>query len=266
MRKAGPNGMRVHPVDAVRGMNHHDAAASVHADQDVAGTPLRQMMHGAAPWLFHHEAPDSQNAYSPLFLLNLWIPLEQVTRPLCLMDRRSLDRRSHQLRFGLKVDSFLKRGGDRAINHIWSFLHESTQRWYFTSELCSNTAYVFDTLSTPHGSFILPGEDLAEARYRQLEAAIAALDKWDETALAGAVSGGRAAPGDAVTMPLGRAIAQMDALLDEVVPCAGALCRGEGAREWRARAVRAQQRVVRKSIEMRGIGFLTRDAWPFTHW
>jgi hypothetical protein len=266
MRRAGPNGMQVHADDAVPGMNHHDGAINVHADQDVGGTPLRQMMRGAAPWLFHHESPDGRNARSPLFLLNVWIPLEQITRPLSLMDQRTLDRQRHQLRFGLKVDSFLSRGQDRSVNHVWSFLHDHAQDWYFTSELDANTAYVFETLSTPHASIMVPGEDLAEAHYLQLDDAMAAIDARDAAALSRAASRGRRAPGDDVTAPLRRAIAQMGALLDEAARHAAALCRGEDDAGWRARASRAQQRVVRKSIEMRAVGIVTRDIWPFTRW
>ena len=85
-------------------------------------------------------------------------------------------------------------------------------------------------------------------------------------ALSRATSRERPAPGDDLTAPLRRAIGQMDALLDEAAQRAAALCRDEDGAAWRARAVRAQQRVVRKSLEMRALGIVTRDVWPFSRW
>lgn len=263
MRRAEPAGRPddTEPLDP----NGLDAAVNVHADQDVRGTPLREMLRGAAPWLLHHESPDGRNTWSPFFLLNVWIPLQQITRPLCLMDRRSLDRRRHQLRFGLKVDRLLERGAEQAVNHVWSFLHDDAQRWFFASELDAGTAYVFETLATPHGSFVLPGEELAAARSSQLEEALAAVDTRDEAALARASSRERPRPGADVTTPLRRAIARMDELLDEAGRRSAALCGGQDA-GWREGVRRAQQRVVRRSVEMRALGIVTRDAWPFSRW
>lgn len=85
-RREGPAGIdvRVGADDEV----HHGGAVNVHADQDVLGTPLRQLMRGRAPRILRHDAPDSANRRSPLMLVNLWLPLRQVTRPLALMDSR----------------------------------------------------------------------------------------------------------------------------------------------------------------------------------
>jgi hypothetical protein len=258
MRRCGPNRMPMNAGEALGDRNGLDGAAGVHADQDVGGTPLRQIMRGAAPWLFRHEAPDSRNRRSPLFLLNVWIPLDQITRPLCLMDRRTVDRPRHQARFGLKVDRLLRReDADRAFNHVWQFLHDDAQRWYFTSELGADRAYVFDTLGTPHASFVLPGEDLAEARYRRLDEVRAAIEARDPAAVARAATREASLPGDDVTAPLRRAIAEMDALLEEAREGAAALGRGEGAADWCERAGRAQARVVRKSIELRAVAVVT---------
>ena len=116
-------------------------------------------------------------------LINLWIPLQQITRPLVLMDKRTLDRGQHQLRYGLPTDAFLDRDEDRRVNDIWTFLYHDQQRWYFTSEMDSKRAYVFDTLGTPHGSCIVPGEELAERRYRLLDAAREAVHIGGEAAL-----------------------------------------------------------------------------------
>ncbi len=260
MRRAGPNGMRL--TDAVRqGMNDHEAAMAVHADQDVDGTPLRQMLHGLAPRLFHHDSPDRRNLRSRIFLVNLWIPLEQVTRPLALMDIRSLDRRAHQLRHGLPTDTFLRRRPDMRVNDIWTFLHDEAQRWYFTSELNAGTAYVFETLGTPHGALVLPGEDRAEARYRRITAAIAAVQRGDEPAAARALAADAEhdATSEPVTAPLRQAIAAMDAVIAEGRTMCVALCRGEDPAGWCARAARAADRVVRRSLELRAVALVTAD-------
>lgn len=250
IRRAGPNGLQVH--------GGHDAATAVHADQDVDGTPLRQILRGAAPWLFHHDSPDRANRRSRVFLINLWIPLAQVTRPLALMDRRTLDRRAHQLRYGLPTDSFLRRREDMRVNDIWTFLHHPAQQWYFTSAIGPRTAYVFETLATPHGSFILPGEDRAEARHTQLTAAIAAVHRRDPDALARALADHHdPAWREPATEPLRRAIAAMEAAIATGRAHAPALARGEGATGWCARAAAAAERVVRTSLEMRAIALRT---------
>jgi hypothetical protein len=256
LRTPGPNGM---PPVTADGEEALDGARGVHADQDVGGTPLRQIMRGAAPRLFHHDSPDGRNARSPLHLLNVWIPLDQVTRPLALMDGRTLDRPRQQLRLGLKVDALLGRGQARAVNHIWTFLADDAHRWYFASDMDARSAWVFETLGTPHAAIVLPGEDRAEARYRRLGDALAALDAGDAAGLARAASGERDAPAADVPAPLRRAIAEMDAVLDEAAGRADALGRGEGTADWRARAERARSRVVRKSIELRAVALVTRD-------
>lgn len=255
MRRAGPAGLSLAPGPS--GRNDHDAAVSVHADQDVAGTPLRQLLRGAAPWLFRHDSPDRRNLRSRLLLVNVWIPLDQVTRPLALMDRRSLDRRAHQLRYGLPTDRFLDRDERMRENDIWTFLHDERQRWYFTSGLDSNTAYVFETLSTPHASFVLPGEQWAADRYRRLTAAIDAVRRHDDVALAHALADDpeHADLPEPATAPLRRAIEDMDARLAEA---------RAGARNdlWLERASTAADRVIRKSLEMRAVGFLVRRGRP----
>jgi len=262
MRKAGPNRMPVSPAGAMSPMNDHDAARAVHADQDVLGTPLRQMLRGAAPWLFRHDAPDSRNGWSPLMLLNLWIPLQQITRPLALMDKRSIDRRAHQLRYGLATDAFLDRDESQRVNDIWSFLHDAGQRWYFHSELHADRAYLFETLGTPHGSFVVPGEERAERATRRLAAVREALERGDEPGLRRALEPTGGAEVEAGTAALRRAISAMESLLEEAGAHAAALCRGEGAPAWSARAARATDAVVRKSIEMRVVAVRTPRLWP----
>ncbi len=257
MRRGGPDGVSTGAAPEGPGsVNGHDAARIVHADQDVDGTPVRQILRGAAPWLFRHDSPTRRNRRAPLRLVNLWIPLDQVTRPLALMDARTLDRRAHQLRYGLPTDSFLAREGDRRVNDIWAFLHDDAQRWYFSSEMDARRAYVFDTLSTPHGSFVVPGEARAALRYRQLTAAIEARDAGDRDALRRAASAGErepAARASIATAALQRAVAAMEALLERARAGAGDLCQGTSGQEWRARAEEARRRVIRKSIELRAV-------------
>lgn len=258
LRRAGPGGARLTADAWAPGSNGHDAARSVHADQDVDGTPLRQLLRGVAPRLFHHDSPLHANASSPLFLVNVWIPLAQVTRPLALMDRRTLDRRAHQLRHGLPTDAFLRRRADMRINDIWTFLHAPEQRWWFTSDIGPTSAHIFDTLSTPHAAFVLPGEDRAAARRDQLLAAIAAVERRDLAAAARALAREADPRWQApATAPLARAIAAMESTIATGQAHAPSLCRGEGAIGWCARARTTANAVIRTSLEMRAIALLT---------
>ena len=250
MRTAGPNGMSL--VGArTSGMNGHSGAASVHGDQDVYGTPMTQLMDGRAPSLFLHDSPDGRNDDAAMVLVNLWIPLQQIVQPLVLADGRSIDRRRHQLRYGLATDAFLERDDDQAINDIWMFLHDESQQWYFRSEMDHRSAYVFNTLSTPHGAGVLPGEDVAEACYRALDAVEAAVARGDGTEVTEAASEpARAELPESTTPALRGAVAAMSALLDEAVTDPVAIA-GERAEEWTASARAARDRVVRRSLEMR---------------
>ena len=90
-------------------------------------------------------------------LVNVWIPLDQVTRPLVLMDRRTLDARRQQVRYGLPTDSFLEREESTRVNDIWTFLHDPAQRWYFNAEL---DAYALFRAALAH---LLSGGDAATA-------------------------------------------------------------------------------------------------------
>jgi hypothetical protein len=250
MRTAGPNGMSVVGPRS-NGMNDHGGATSVHADQDVFGTPLTQLMDGRAPSLFRHDSPDGHNRDAGLMLVNLWIPLQQITQPLVLADGRSIDRRRHQLRYGLATQTFLDREEDMAVNDIWTFLHSPDQRWYLRSEMDHRRAYVFDTLSTPHTACTLPGEDVAERCYRSLRDAETAVARGDAAACAEAVSPARH-PGTPIGVPLAlrRAIDAMAAVADEAHADPARVC-DEEAEAWLTRSRHARRRVVRMSLEMR---------------
>lgn len=250
MRTAGPNGMSLVGPES-QGMNDHGGATSVHADQDVYGTPLTQLMEGRAPELFVHDSPDGHNHDAPMLLVNLWIPLQQITQPLVLADGRSVDRRRHQLRYGLATDSFLERDEDQLINDIWTFLHDDAQRWNFRSQMDHRNAYVFNTLSTPHGAGTLPGEDVAEWCYRSLDAAEAAVASGDVDGLVAAVTAsGRPEAPVAMTPALRDAIDVMTAVLDDAAADPAGVC-GDRSTEWTATSQAARRAVVRMSLEMR---------------
>ncbi|HVM39958.1 MAG TPA: hypothetical protein VM618_04155 [Acidimicrobiia bacterium] len=250
MRTAGPNGMRIVGPEST-GMNGHGGATSVHADQDVYGTPVKQLMDGKAPSLFVHDSPDGHNHDASLLLANLWIPLQQITQPLVLADGRSIDRRRHQLRYGLATGSFLERDDDMAINDIWSFLHDDAQRWHFRSFMDHRSAYVFNTLSTPHGAGTLPGEEVAEQCYRALEEAESAVAGGNVAGLDEATS---AAAGIELPAPATPALTEaIGAMLDLLAEAAGApeaVC-GAQALDWTARSRAARRQVVRMSLELR---------------
>ena len=260
LRKAGPNGLKT-SAEKMTDMNGHGASQAVHSDQDVRGTPIRQIMRGAGPWLFRHEAPDGANRHSPVFLVNLWIPLQQITRPLTLMDQRTVDRRRHQLRYALPTDDFLQRDEERKLNDIWTFLHDDTQQWYFTSHMDAKRAYVFNTLGTPHGAFILPGEAAAEQRYLRLQTALVAIRRRDTETLANSTTPIIDALPVDTTAPLRQAIAVMDSLLEEAHGQSAALWARPNT-DWETRATNAMDSVVRKSIELRAVAIVVPDVWP----
>lgn len=254
MRTTGPNRLSlVGPRSS--GMNDHGGATSVHADQDVYGTPLVQLMDGRAPELFVHDSPDGHNHDAPMLLLNLWIPLQQITQPLVLADGRSVDRRRHQLRYGLATDSFLERDDEQVINDIWTFLHDDAQRWHFRSEMDHRSGYVFNTLSTPHGCGVLPGEEVAEWCYLTLEQAESAVASADVDELVEVTRAARPELPELITPALADAIDSMSSALDAAATDPVGVC-GERADEWTAASRAARRRVVRMSLEMRLVATL----------
>ena len=255
-RRGGPNGLDVNP-GGMDGANGHDAAGTVHADQDVFGTPLKQMMNGAAPDLFRHLTPDARNLDASLCLLNLWIPLQQITRPLVLMDRRTLDPARHQLRYGLPVTRFLDRDDERSVNDIWTFLPDPAQTWYFRSEMGPDQGYVFDTLGEPHGACILPGEEALEALHLDLGRACEAAAAHETATLSAIATAERPPLPDITTEPVRRAERRMSRLLREAGEDPAAVC--DGKSDWISRARSAMDAVIRKSIEMRLVATLIAD-------
>jgi len=254
IRKSGPNGLMVNPGEEVTEMNGHEAAALVHGDQDVYGTPVKQILKGMAPRLFRHQTPDGKNTKSPIFLLNIWIPLQQIVRPLVLMDRSTLNKQKHQLRLSIPTDSFLKRGEDQKMNDSWTFLPDKEQKWYFNSALDAKNAYVFDTLGEPHGTTILPGEELAEQYYLSLKQATEAIVNKDENVLKSATNIQPLALPVDTTLSLQNAINMMLALINEAHESNTHVL---AQTDWVKRAGMAMDSVVRKSIEMRTVAWVS---------
>jgi len=250
-RRSGPNGLDVNP-GGIDGINGHSGAQFVHGDQDVFGTPLRQLMHGAAPEMFRHLTPDGRNDDATTFLINLWIPLHAPVQPLALMDRRSLDAERHQLRYGLPVDGFLDRDDDATVNDIWNFLYDADQQWYIRSDMGSGQGYVFDTLGTAHGAAVLPGEDALEELYLTLQRACAALDDGDAEALRSIAAHPFTLrpPADA-TPAIRDAWQTMAALHGRVAE--------SDPDEWRTQAQAAMNAVIRRSVEMRLVATLVTE-------
>ena len=255
-RRAGPNGRDVNP-GGMDGANGHGGASTIHADQDVFGTPLKQMMKGGAPTLFRHQTPDARNDEASLFLLNLWIPIQQITRPLVLMDRRTLDQKRHQLRYGLPVTRFLDRDEESSVNDIWTFLPDPAQKWHFRSVMGPDQGYVFDTLGEPHGSCILPGEEALEQLYLDLGRACEAASSGDEGALREIAAAPLPALPEVTTGAIREAWLQMTELLSEAETQAAEIC--GSVEDWTSRAQAARDAVIRKSIEMRLVATLVSD-------
>jgi hypothetical protein len=239
-RCAGPAGIDL----GGRGMMaDHGGAAVVHADQDALGRPFHHLTRGWGHRLFRHESVDSANRRSPLLLVNLWMPLQQVTQPLAMMDTRTLDRSRDQLHYALPTEGILDRDAEHAQNDIWWFRHDPAQRWSFRSAIGLGDAWVFDTLSTPHGAFVVPGEEVAAEGFHLLDRAIAEVEAGRPVE-----TSPRLAVDAAGTDRLRAAIGEMQAALDDVpLPDSGAVT------AWLPRARRAQDAVVRKSIEVRAV-------------
>ena len=95
--------------------------------------------------------------------------------------------------------------------------------------------------------------------YLQLRAACEAFRGSDLAALRRATSSVAPRLASDTTAPLRESISRMDALANEAQTAE----QDEFLRtDWCERAERAMDRVVRKSIEMRGVAILTPNVWP----
>ncbi|WP_101756597.1 hypothetical protein [Oceanicoccus sp. KOV_DT_Chl] len=176
------------------------------------------------------------------------------------MDRRTLNKKKHQLCYSLPTEDFLERDESISANDIWAFLHDAEQRWYFNSDLDASSAYVFDTLGTPHGAVILPGEDVAEQYYLRLNSLIESVKRGNENEIDKLITFEPAVLPSDTTAPLRQAVVDMETLLHDFNQCQGDVKTMEG---WLENAGLAMDKVVRKSLEMRAVAVVTPDIWPF---
>ena len=131
------------------------------------------------------------------------------------------------------------------------FLHDPDQRWFFRSEMDHRSAYVFNTLGTPHGAGVLPGEDVAERCFRALEAGESAAERGDAPGLVDALSDlDDTQTPERATPALRRAIDGMLTLADEARADTEAVC-GPRSQDWVASSRAARRAVVRRSLELR---------------
>ena len=133
-----------------------------HADQDIHGHPIRGILRGFAPYLFHRR-------WSPLVLLNIWMPAQRLScQPLVLMDTSTLDERVHRHKYHI----FARDDLGARLNDCLTFTHDdaspSRQRWLSKADWGPDTAVVFDTFRTPHTSTTVPGESVAAPLWRFL--------------------------------------------------------------------------------------------------
>ncbi len=250
MRSAGPNGLDVAPDETMTEHNGHRAADRVHGDQNVYGTPLKQMLKGIAPWLFRHQTGQRANRFSPVHLLNLWIPLQQSTQPLALADRRTVDSATQQVRYALPTDGFLERDAQTQLNDIWLFLHDPNQHWYCDTAMDSGKAYVFDTLGEPHGAATLPGESVAEKYYRRLQALVHAITLGCPSEI-GSILDEPLLEEPANTPPTLRS--NIQAIRSLIMEAEQSGPDEFAEKDWKARSEAALDRLVRKSLEMRAV-------------
>ncbi len=245
MRRSGPNGLDIAPGQAMTERNGHKAADQVHGDQNVYGTPLKKLLKRTAPWLFRHQTLGRRNRLSPIFLLNLWIPLQQVTQPLTLADRRTINSEKHQINYALPTGGFLERDEDQALNDLWLFLHNESQQWYCDTAMSHERAYVFDTLGAPHGAATLPGEEVAEIYFRQLGKMLECVDRGESLLT---VKEAEALPDVPLEAPesLRQILSAASELIREAAEISAPVQSG-----WADRARAVARLFIRQSLEMR---------------
>ena len=124
---------------------HGAAFSQFYGDGTCTARRFARSSTGRGP-LFRHDSPEGSNPWSPLFLVNLWIPCQQITRPPALMGSADAGPVPPPARYTLPTSS-LPRARIRSahLNDIWTYLPDDSQRWYFTSEMDLRSAYVFNT-------------------------------------------------------------------------------------------------------------------------
>jgi len=266
IRSSGPNNLALQYDEAVPTHSKQAAASMVHGDQDVYGFPLKRILKGAAPWLFRHDSPDGHNHISPVNLVNIWIPLQQINMPLCLMDRSTLDRQNHQLRFEINIADTLGRKAEHGRNDIWAFLHDPKQQWYFSSEMNGGNifenAYVFDTLGMAHGAAVLPGEKQAEQYFLRISECQKALKEGNRDLFKTSAEKPSLELPSNITQPLSKAIANMEVVLANAAKNVDVFFSETKPKdsvenqEWNKQADAARNALIRKSIELRAVGII----------
>jgi hypothetical protein len=254
IRSSGPNGMQIKHGEAVPKNSRQAAALLIHGDQDVYGFPVKKILKGGAPWIFNHRSPDGSNKISPFNLVNIWIPLQQITMPLCLMDRSTLDKDRHQLRMEISVEEVLERDKNESRNDIWSFLYDEKQQWYFHSDMSYDKAYVFDTLGMAHGAAILLGEKQAEVYFLRLKECLEAVKNKNAEELKSISAQEKENLPENITAPLARAIKKMEALLEIASNESESII--ESPQVWQDKVEAVLNALTRKSIELRAVGVI----------
>ena len=121
----------------------------------------------------------------------------------------------------------------------------------YRSEAGPSSAWVFDTLSTPHGATSLPGEERAEALYVALSRVVASVESGDLDARADALAMSLPTP-QPTSARLRTATRALETCWEEAQQ--GRLDDG-----WVQRARSAMRGVVRISLEMRLVAWFTPD-------
>ena len=190
-------------------------------------------------------------------------------QPLIICDKNTINRGENQIKYGLTVESFLKRDEERSVNDIYVCTYNDGQDWYFDSAIDeSRRAYIFETLSTPHGSATLSGEQLAGDLYTALDGVVEFIETSEDKTglLAHAKATVQASllqmsdeEMDKTPVRLRSQIKNMQKML--VAACSGVV------EDWEKFMTDAQlclESCIRRSIEMRCVAVVTRDMWPFS--
>lgn len=173
------------------------------------------------------------------------------------------------MRYGLTVETFLKRNDERNVNDIYVCTFNDSQDWYYNSSIDeSRGAYIFETLSTAHGSATLTGEKLAGDLFTALDGVVEHLEACDNKSsiseharkiVPESLLKLDAGEVEKVPLRLRNKVQKMEALIRAA--CEGAVDNWES---WTADAKLCLEGCIRRSIEMRCVAVVTRDRWPFS--